>query len=106
MSRILKRYDLWKSVEDFSGQRFVPQPAGILLESAARVESSAASQALRACSACAGDYEDPDRTAWGPDAGEDEAETRVDLLEGKPQGAFSENEADEEHTSGDEFPAP
>jgi hypothetical protein len=26
---------------------------------------------LRACSACAGDYEDPDRTAWTPD---DEAE--------------------------------
>jgi hypothetical protein len=24
------------------------------------------------CSACAGDYEDPDRTAWTPDEGEDE----------------------------------
>src|SRR5439155_1167148 len=23
--------------------------------------------AMRACSACAGDYEDPDRTAWTPD---------------------------------------
>ena len=23
--------------------------------------------AVRACSACAGDYEDPDRTAWIPD---------------------------------------
>ncbi len=22
---------------------------------------------MRACSACAGDYEDPDRTAWPPD---------------------------------------
>ena len=22
---------------------------------------------MRACSACAGDYEDPDRTAWTPD---------------------------------------
>lgn len=27
---------------------------------------------LRACSACAGDYEDPDRTAWTPDDAEDE----------------------------------
>jgi hypothetical protein len=28
--------------------------------------------ALSMCSACAGDYEDPDRTAWTPDEGEDE----------------------------------
>ena len=28
-------------------------------------------QPLRACSACAGDYEDPDRTARMPDEGED-----------------------------------
>ncbi len=27
---------------------------------------------MRACSACAGNYEDPDRTAWTPDDGEDE----------------------------------
>ena len=27
---------------------------------------------LRACSACAGDYEDPDRTVWGQDDAEDE----------------------------------
>ena len=26
---------------------------------------------LGACSACAGDYEDPDRTVWTPDDGED-----------------------------------
>ncbi len=26
---------------------------------------------MRACSACAGDYEDPDRTAWRPDDTED-----------------------------------
>jgi len=28
--------------------------------------------ALRACSACAGDYEDPERTAWSSDDPEDE----------------------------------
>lgn len=27
--------------------------------------------AVRACSACAGDYEDPDRTAWAPEGAED-----------------------------------
>ncbi len=27
---------------------------------------------MRACSACAGDYEDPDRTAWTPDDAVDE----------------------------------
>ena len=27
---------------------------------------------MRACSACAGDYEDPDRTARAPDDGEDD----------------------------------
>jgi len=26
---------------------------------------------MRACSACAGDYEDPDRTAWASDDAED-----------------------------------
>ncbi len=26
---------------------------------------------MRACSACAGDYEDPERTAWAPDGAED-----------------------------------
>ena len=27
---------------------------------------------MRACSACAGNYEDPDRTAWTPDDEEDD----------------------------------
>ena len=35
--------------------------------------SDVLSREMRACSACAGDYEDPDRTAW-PAAGEEEAE--------------------------------
>lgn len=30
--------------------------------------------AVRACSACAGDYEDPDRTAWAPEDGAEEKE--------------------------------
>jgi hypothetical protein len=33
--------------------------------------------ALRACSGCAGDYEDPDRSAWEPDPEENEEDTAV-----------------------------
>jgi hypothetical protein len=29
---------------------------------------------LGACSACAGDYEDPDRTAWGDDDGDSDSD--------------------------------
>jgi hypothetical protein len=85
MSRILMRYELWKSVEDYSGLGFGQKATEGLPKPATRSDSGAAPEALRACSACAGDYEDPDRTAWGPDADEDES--------------------GEEHMSGDEFPA-
>jgi hypothetical protein len=34
--------------------------------------SGSGAKELRACSACAGDYEDPDRTAWTPDEPDDE----------------------------------
>jgi hypothetical protein len=33
--------------------------------------------AVRACSACAGDYEDPDRTAWTPGESEDDEGQRT-----------------------------
>ncbi len=36
---------------------------------------SGAPAEVRACSACAGDYEDPDRTAWTPDESEDDEGT-------------------------------
>ncbi len=53
-------------------------------------EPGASQLPLRACSACAGDYEDPDRTAWTPD------EEEEDLLAGKMR---------EKAQNGDEFPA-
>ncbi|MGB2899290.1 MAG: hypothetical protein WBB89_08500 [Candidatus Acidiferrum sp.] len=43
---------------------------------AQRAEHGGAMAGVRACSACAGDYEDPDRTAWTPD--EDGGEGRED----------------------------
>lgn len=85
MSRILRRHSLWKSVEDFSGLGFGREVAGSLLEPLAVADLGVAPQPLGACSACAGDYEDPDRTAGGPDADRDEA--------------------DEANANGDEFPA-
>jgi hypothetical protein len=47
--------------------------------SARSADGGAALAALHACSACAGDYEDPDRTAWGPD--EEEARDRENAPE-------------------------
>ena len=35
---------------------------------------------LRACSGCAGDYEDPDRSAWEPDPEENEEDTAVEEI--------------------------
>ena len=36
---------------------------------------------VRACSACAGDYEDPDRTAWTSEADEGEDESAPETAE-------------------------
>ena len=42
---------------------------------------------LRACSACAGDYEDPDRTAWPADD-EESGAGQCDAEDEFPEGAF------------------
>ena len=36
------------------------------------INVAARTNEMRACSACAGDYEDPDRTAWTPNDVDDE----------------------------------
>jgi hypothetical protein len=75
------RYGLWKSVENFSGIGV----AGAA-ERAPRhrsfysgVEASQPSQ--DACSSCAGDYEDPDRTAWTTDEEEGECNDEFPAVE-------------------------
>jgi hypothetical protein len=66
MSRILMRYRLWKSVENVSRSRKPLAGMEMLPLAVLRDPSGAASlQPMEACSACAGDYEDPDRTAGG-----------------------------------------
>ncbi|MGB2645514.1 MAG: hypothetical protein WBG02_13700 [Candidatus Acidiferrum sp.] len=95
MSRILQSNVLWKTVEN----RSVSAPSGAAhhepLPPALAPAYEAFPQALRACSACAGDYEDPDRTAWTQAAEDDEE--RLDE-------APNENDGDAPAGS-DEFPA-
>jgi hypothetical protein len=54
-----------------------------LLQAVVCGDWGASQRPLLACSACAGDYEDPDRTAWTPDP----------------------EELRDENANGDEFPA-
>jgi hypothetical protein len=68
-------------------------PVGADARSNARVcqtNGSAGIAALRACSACAGDYEDPEPTAWpgdekAEDAREDAEDTAEDEFPAKKQ---------------------
>mgnify|MGYP007135454292 CR=1 FL=1 len=94
MSRILIGNILWKSVEN-SGALGRKRAGKRPLQPAFCAVSGASHQALRACSACAGDYEDPDRTAWTPDPQEDEE---------LPQERAQE-QAENQGDHGDEFPA-
>jgi len=47
---------------------------------------------LRACSGCAGDYEDPDRTAWEPDPEENEEDTAIEETLEKEEPSAPEDE--------------
>ena len=82
-------------MDNFSGCGITRSAGGRLLTSAVRGERGGSHQHLNACSACAGDYEDPDRTAWTPDPDEDEELPR-DRAHEKAEGL-------DEHD--DKFPA-
>ncbi len=73
------RHKLWKSVEIFSGSR-MPLADTQLLPPASFGEpgDAASSQAVEACSACAGDYEDPDRTAGTDEESEEDVDAAGD----------------------------
>ncbi len=90
MSMVPTGNGLWKSVENFSGPAL-----GVASERQLRTGSYDApgisQRSLSACSACPGDYEDPDRTAWTVEPEEDEdppAEEEAD----ETQGAGYEDE--------------
>ena len=77
MSRILINNDLWKSVENVAGRSIDGISAGQPPDCSNPGIGDAFGPPLRACSACAGDYEDPDRTAGSPvPETEDETEPR------------------------------
>lgn len=79
--------------------------------------AGASPQPLRACSACAGDYEDPDRTAWFAESEEGEPPSaewaRTSVQEGTQEKAGNEagddgatnEDMNAEDEDDDEFPA-
>jgi hypothetical protein len=85
---------LWKSVENFSGLGVVKAAGKDPLSPEMCEEPGTWQPLLRACSACSGDYEDPDRTAWSPD--EEEEDLRAEK---------AQESARDKAENGDEFPA-
>ncbi len=72
MSSILIHYPLWKTVENAAALRGAVDPGPRPLTPVACGNAEIARESVRACSACDGDYEDPDRTARVPDSEDDE----------------------------------
>jgi len=74
---------LWKRQEDSTTRPYIvtsnPRVTN-LWKSVQSVEN-----ALRACSGCAGDYEDPDLTAWEPDPKENEGDTAAEEMPGREE---------------------
>jgi hypothetical protein len=66
MSRILIYNELWKSVENVFAHSIAGFSAGQPPDRGFQGDRDKFGPPLGACSACAGDYEDPDRTAWLP----------------------------------------
>ncbi|HXJ04366.1 MAG TPA: hypothetical protein VNH65_04660 [Candidatus Acidoferrum sp.] len=93
------RYGLWKSVENFAGTRIARAAAAAACQPACYRGVEGSQPAQHACSSCAGDYEDPDRTAWTPDMEEDEERLRDAARDRSLEGPEEEGE------SNDEFPA-
>lgn len=89
MSRVRHSYELWKSVENASGFLRPGEPPGFRPGFLSAAPDGFAPAPVRACSACAGDYEDPDRTAGNMDPSE---EDEADEAQHEAQG-FRESEA-------------
>ena len=95
------RYGLWKSVENVWGIGVAgAAPTGPRQPSVYRAGEWDDTQPPQlACSSCAGDYEDPDRTAWTLDEEEDEEHLRDATRDRSQAGPEEEDEGN------DEFPA-
>ncbi len=69
---------LWKRWRNNTSRTYIVtsnSPVTGLCKSVQTVEN-----AWRACSGCAGDYEDPDRSAWDPDSEENEEDTTIEEI--------------------------
>jgi hypothetical protein len=98
---------LWKTVENFCEPG--KQDTETLQGKAVFEEFGAMSaQTMRACSACAGDYEDPDRTATEDDEAAEEAVDDASIGEDRGEsGELREQETEPlagAETQEDEFP--
>lgn len=76
------RYGLWKSVENFSGIGLAGAAERGPLHRGFSSGAELSQPSQDACSSCAGDYEDPDRTAWTPDAEEGECNDEFPAVDG------------------------
>ena len=74
---------MWKCVQkQRSGLLQRSKEAKVYRKSA--VDGVAGGNEMLACSACAGDYEDPDRTAWTPkESGDDDDDSATETLNEK-----------------------
>jgi hypothetical protein len=86
---------LWKSVENFAAPGMDRAADGRPIEPGIWLDPGGLAQSLRACSACPGDYEDPDRTARVQD--EDEEDFVSEKAQDEGQGKVEdETELDDE----------
>ena len=72
MSIILLGNSLWNAVENLSTPAMDRWAGESLAPRVSHKESGVSQRHLQACSACAGDYEDPDQTAGPPELEENE----------------------------------
>lgn len=91
MSMVLTGNRLWKSVENFSVRALAGVAGERRLQVASYCAPGVSQRSLSACSACPGDYEDPDRTAWTLEPEEDDHPPEEEEADGT-SGAGHEDE--------------
>jgi len=91
MSMVLTGNGLWKSVENFPDRALAALADERRLRPAFCYAPGVSERPLSACSACPGDYEDPDRTAWAlePEEPEEDEGHSADSAEEEPPEAHA-----------------